>query len=452
MRAAGAALALALILPAVATAAEPHIYVAQSLFGAKSLIHLDSWLSLQPPWEEKPSGRGVRIGVIDTGMDGTHPDLQGVLACSACWRDFVGDGKHPPFTLTQPYDDHGHGTHVAGILAARGHFQADPLQYYWLTGARGIAPEAKLIVAKAMDSRGEGSDERVAAALRWLLDPDGDPSTDDGADIVNLSIGIEEPRDAPQLGKVTVGSATRDAILDALLRGIPLVASAGNDGAPRISEPGDVSQVITVAAVDRDGQLAGFSNRGEGLDLLAPGILVSTYPHALDSFDFARDGYAAMAGTSMAAPVVAGTIALLMEAQPALLPGALPVSDGPQRAARIQALLQRTAAPSSDGSGAGIVDAQAALAQVGKGAGKVLWDVVAWFAAALGVLAFVLVLAAKRVRERRAERRILATYQRVQATQVRPPPALPSAVRLQASGVLEPGRGQRKQANQAKPK
>ncbi|MDX1610946.1 MAG: S8 family serine peptidase, partial [Candidatus Thermoplasmatota archaeon] len=71
-------------------------------------------------WQARPSGEGVRVAVIDTGLDPSHPDLQDVLACGHCWRDLVAN-------RAQPYDDHGHGTHVAGILAGRGHLQLNPL-------------------------------------------------------------------------------------------------------------------------------------------------------------------------------------------------------------------------------------------------------------------------------------------------------------------------------------
>jgi subtilisin family serine protease len=259
---------------------------------------------------------------------------------------------------------------VAGILVARGHLQANPFEAYFLTGARGVAPGAMLIVAKAMDARGEGSDDRVAAAIRWALDPDGDPRTDDGADVINLSLGIEEP--SSEGHAPSVGSATRAAILDAIHQGVPVVASSGNDGAARVREPGDVPGVLTVGAMDADGHPAGFSNTGPGLALLAPGVLVSTYPPALDTRDFARDGYTAMAGTSMAAPVVAGTLALLLEADPALRHDAANGLPGPERIARLQALLQQTAQP-LPGSAAGLLDAQGALERVGAPP-RVAWD------------------------------------------------------------------------------
>jgi subtilisin family serine protease len=400
MRAA-ALLALLLLsqatLPALA-AAPQRAYAAQSLFGAKALIHLDAaWFTLRPLWVEKPSGKGVRIGLIDTGIDLAHPDLEGSLACGHCWRDFVA-------SRAQPYDDHGHGTHVAGILAAHGHWQLDPFQAYWLTGARGMAPEAKLVVAKAMDAQGEGSDARVAAALAWVLDPDGDPATPDGADVVNLSLGIEAgPEGGP--AQASVGSASKDAIGRALRLGVPVVVSSGNDGLPRVSEPGDLPGVVTVAAVDKEGGLAAFSNVGPGLDLVAPGVLVSSYPWALDTADGVQDGYAGMAGTSMAAPVVAGTVALLLEASPALR------AAGPDRPGRVLDLLERTARPVHDArAGAGLLDAQAALAAAAQGAGAVLWWLVALLALGVALAVLVAARATLHVREHRTERALRAQY------------------------------------------
>lgn len=345
-------LALLALLPAVAQAQEAPRYAAQSLPDAMRLIGLGEG---PLPFAWQPQGRGVRVALLDTGLDPSHPDLQGVLACSSCWRDFV-QGR------ARPYDDHGHGTHVAGILAARGHVQLDPSRAYFPGGARGVAPGAGLLVAKAMDARGEGSDEVVAQALRWALDPDGEPATQDGADVINLSIGLDEPA-APAPRRV-LGTQTRVALTEALERGVVVVASSGNDAAPRVREPGDVPDVLTVGAADGRGAMAGFTNRGPGLDVLAPGVLVSTYPLVLDTRDGAQDGYTTMAGTSMAAPVVAGTVALLLEARPDLQQGR---GHGPglARVRAVHALVVGTARP--QGEGPGIVDAQAALAAAAPG-------------------------------------------------------------------------------------
>lgn len=368
------------------------VYTAQSLFSVKEIVDVNKmWLEARPLWIEKPSGKGVTIAVIDTGANLQHPDLQGKLACPYCWRDFVGD-RSTGLPQGSPYDDHGHGTHIAGIVSAHGHLQVNPLNYYWLTGARGIAPDAKLIVAKAMNYKGEGDDPVVAQAVAWAADPDGDGDPEDGADIINLSIGIEEPQEGPagSVPTIRVGSETKSAILSAIRMGVVVVVSSGNDGQPRVSEPGDIPDVITVAATDKDGRLTDFSNYGEGLDLVAPGVIVSTFPVALDTVDFAQDGYVGMAGTSMAAPVVTGIAALMMEADPALARKSA-AEDLTEKVRQIQALLRSHAVPASGAdavrTGAGVVNAHNVVVSVDKGSGALLWWVVFLIAAAVLIVA-----------------------------------------------------------------
>ncbi|MGQ0535076.1 MAG: S8 family peptidase, partial [Methanobacteriota archaeon] len=351
-------------------------YTAQSLWGAKHLTKLDYvWLFAREPWLEKPAGRGIRIGLIDTGIDLSHPDLAGSLACASCWNDFVGD-RNGNLWRDRPYDDHGHGTHIAGILVAHGHLQPNPFKYYWLTGLRGVAPDATLIVAKAMKYDGTGEDEVVARAIRFVMDPDGDGKLDDGADVINLSIGIEKPKELPRRGTLTVGSLTKDAIRDAIRAGVPVVVSSGNEGKNQVSEPGDIEGVITVAATDKDGRLADFSNVGPTLDLLAPGVLVSSYPVPLDTFDFAADGYVGMAGTSMAAPIVTGTIALMMEGDPALSEKS-GTRDLSEKVHDIQDVLRSHVRPAEETSTTrtrtGIVNAYAAFNSVDQGTDAFVW-------------------------------------------------------------------------------
>lgn len=391
---------LAGVLPPLAAAAGSGDvqYVAQSTWGARHLVKLDkAWLLARPLWIEKPTGEGVRVAIIDTGVDASHPDLDGVVAL---WKDFVS-GK------ARPYDDHGHGTHVAGILAANGHFQPNPLKFYWLTGARGVAPGVELLVAKAMGADGKGEDVRVAEAILWALDPNGDGDLSDGAHIINLSIGIEKSDNGGGRSLNFVGSETRNAVNLAILRGVVVVASSGNDGAESVAEPGDIEEVIAVGAVDRQGKVTEFSNGGRTLDVMAPGVLVSTYPKALDVGDFAQDGYAGMAGTSMAAPLVTGVIALAMDANPALREKGAD-KDYTAKVLAIEALLTEHArAISGDAAerqGAGVVDAYAVLTVADAEGGSVSWKSLLALAVLSALLGWGLVAFARgRSRARRAK-------------------------------------------------
>jgi subtilisin family serine protease len=358
-----------LVAPAGAQLVTERVYAAESLWGVKHQISVDRmWLTLREPWLKRPSGEGVRVAVIDTGVDAEHPDLQGTIAL---FRDFVGDAEGR--FSERPYDDNGHGTHIAGAIVGRGHLQLNPVSYYWMTGERGIAPDARLLVAKAMNHEGVGTDDVVARAIRWAVAPNGDFTL--GADIINLSIGVEDqerPTGRGVLG-ATVGTQTRRAVEEAISKGVVVVVSSGNDGKSEVSQPGDIDLVISVGAVDRDGQVAEFSSYGSKLDIVAPGVLVSSIPRHLDVNDFRDDGYVGMAGTSMAAPIVTGVVALMMEAQPPLRERNV---DGGMEAkvAGIQDVLRRSADPVTRAGlrdGAGVVNAYRTLAAIDAGTGTI---------------------------------------------------------------------------------
>jgi bacillopeptidase F len=279
------------------------------------------------------TGGAVRVGTIDTGVDPGHPALAGRIAA---WRDVVAGRP-------APYDDNGHGTHTAGVIAG-----GDP-------GAPiGVAPGAKLLVAKAIrgDGRGMGSD--ILAAAQWLTDPDGNPATADFPAVVNGSWGqAADPNDfwfRPMLARWRS-------------LGIVAVFAAGNSG-PRpgsVGSPSGYPEALAVGAVDAARRVASFSSRGpvawenrDGTgpapgpvakpDLVAPGV---------DVVSSVGGGYAPMTGTSMAAPHVAGVAALVRSANPSLT------------GAQVEQILRTTAAdvgpPGPDApSGAGLVDALAA--------------------------------------------------------------------------------------------
>ncbi len=244
------------------------------------------------------TGEGVVVGIIDSGIDYSHPDLGagfGPAHKVIGGYDFVnGDGD--------PMDDYHHGTHVAGIVAAEG-------------ARKGVAPGAKLVAYKVLDKWGSGSASAVLAAIERAVDPDGDPSTDDALDVINLSLGGPGGPDDP----------VSQAIDNAAEAGVLAVAAAGNSGSDyySVDVPGVARRALTVGATDKNDRLAESSSRGPadhvafGLkpELVAPGAsITSTMPGG---------GEASLSGTSMAAPHVSGAAALLLQARPGLSPEAL---------------------------------------------------------------------------------------------------------------------------------
>lgn len=234
-------------------------------------------------------GEGIIVGIVDTGIDITHPDLDHINITG--WVDYV-NGRE------DPYDDQGHGTHIAGIIAAKGEID-------------GAAPEVKLVVVKAISSSGSGSDSDVADGIDYCVEK--------GADVICLSLG-------GMARILNIGDSTAAACEDAIDSGVYVVAAAGNDGESDdgdVSSPAVVDGVIAVGAIDEDKKIASFSSIGDndGLfplpfddrvdpdkkpELVAPGVdIISTH---LDG------GYAKSSGTSQATAFVAGCMALLLEA------------------------------------------------------------------------------------------------------------------------------------------
>ena len=251
------------------------------------------------------NGSGIIVAVLDTGVDAAHPALAGKVI--AGW-DFVNDD---PF----PMDDHRHGTHVAGIIAA----QSDVMT--------GVAPAASIRAYKVLNAEGRGLTSDVIAALERVIDPDGDGNTSDHAHIANLSLGMRGHGDDPMAR----------AVENAVAAGVIVTAAAGNDESfHAIGTPAAAPSAITVGAswVDDEGILtvAHFSSRGPTPqsaaikpDVVAPGVrIVSTGLNG---------GYIELSGTSMAAPYVAGLAALLLEQHPDWTP------------ARMKAALVSTAMP-----------------------------------------------------------------------------------------------------------
>ncbi|MGV8834661.1 S8 family peptidase, partial [Cellvibrio sp.] len=245
------------------------------------------------------TGQGVTVAVLDTGIDYTHPDLGGCIGtgCKVAGGHNFVEGED----ATNPIDKHGHGTHVAGIIAAKG----------TLTG---MAPDATLYAYKVLSDQGWGMESSIVAALEKAVDPDGDPLTDDQIDIVNMSLGGSGAPDSP----------ISEAANNAMAAGVVVVVAAGNSGSSysTIGSPGNAEQVLTVGASDNNGAIAGFSSRGPisgkayvKPELVAPGVEINS----------AKPGgsYVRLSGTSMATPHVAGGAALLKQLYPNLTPAEL---------------------------------------------------------------------------------------------------------------------------------
>jgi hypothetical protein len=259
-------------------------------------------------WPELPPLAGVRVAVLDSGVDGGHPDLAGKVALH---RSFVGGSALR--------DRWGHGTFVAGMIAAAtGNGQ----------GIAGMAFPAQLLIAKVVRGEGTVSLEAEAKAIRWAVD--------NGASVINLSFGgLRDPRN---LSRDTYSPLEAAAVRYAYSKHATIVAAVGNgDQAPRTpwsfaSYPAALPHVLGVSAVNRAGNVPAFSNRDPIYnDLSAPGReIVSTLPRALTAPRpaCAEQGYSPCGpeeyrrgeGTSFAAPQVSAAAALMLSLRPTLLP------------------------------------------------------------------------------------------------------------------------------------
>lgn len=227
-------------------------------------------------------GAGVVVAVIDSGIDYTHPAFGGKFGAGQKvlgGRDYVNNDA-------DPMDDAGHGTHVAGIIAANG------------DGLTGVAPEATLLAYKVLGSNGSGRDSWVLAAI--------EQAARERADVVNMSLGRDAVADDPVVAAIETASAA----------GVIFSVAAGNSGSfLDIGSPGNAPSAITVGAIDRDGRLAYFSSKGPVVptgamkpEVVAPGVQIVSARNG--------GGTRVASGTSMAAPHVAGVAALLRDAHP----------------------------------------------------------------------------------------------------------------------------------------
>ncbi|MDP6869812.1 MAG: S8 family serine peptidase [Candidatus Poseidoniaceae archaeon] len=244
------------------------------------------------------SGSGVKVCIVDSGVDATHPDLNNANIID--WVDMV-NGK------SEPYDDQNHGTMMAGILVADG-------------GLSGVAPDVDLYIAKALAENGTGESSIVADAIDWCINKQ--------VNIISLSLGGNQGT-----AGIILGDDVEDAVEDAYSAGIIVVAAAGNDGANDdgdVASPGNVRSVICVGAVDSRGSLWSGSSIGDNNGNLFPPKLPRNDPNKKPEVVAPGErvpvilpggswGYAD--GTSASTVYVTGAIALMLENNPSLKDG-----------------------------------------------------------------------------------------------------------------------------------
>jgi subtilisin family serine protease len=201
-------------------------------------------------------------------------------------------------------DDNGHGSHVAGLITGDG----------VVSNTKGVAPDATIIAGKVLASSGSGYFSDIVAAVYWAVDgPDGISGTSDdfGADAISMSIGTSPPYTYKGTCDNVMPSMT-NAIKYARDMGVLVVVAAGNSGNSGVSIPGCISYSTTVGAVNSSDKIASFSGRGKAVDIVAPGVsLLSAWTGT---------SYVSASGTSMATPVVSGTVALIKYEHPGNTP------------------------------------------------------------------------------------------------------------------------------------
>ena len=216
-------------------------------------------------------GAGVSVAVIDTGIDLSHPDLQGRVVGG---YNAVTDSDGMDSEGASYQDDNGHGTHVAGVIAANG------------AKLVGVAPKARLYAVKVLSADGGGNLSDIIKGVIWCAN--------NSIQVANMSLGSRTPSES-----------LHRAVMYAKSRGVVIVAAAGNSSEDGVTYPGAYKdEVITVSASDAANRIASFSSRGPEVKFIAPGV---------DIFSSMLGGdYASLSGTSMAAPHVAGLAALVV--------------------------------------------------------------------------------------------------------------------------------------------
>ncbi len=243
---------------------------------------------VRPLWEEGLTGKGVRLAVLDTGIDRGHPDFEGRVATL---EDFTGCGVR---------DDVGHGTHVASVAAGSG--EASRGRF------RGVAPAASILVARVLDSRGMGRMSDVMAGLLWALTRE--------ARVINISLGTEGPG--------SPDDALAWAVNEISARGVVVVAAAGDSGERPVS-PACSASAVCVEGYDSLSDEPGEGTSGADASVIAaPGVgVVAARAFGTTAGKAHGESYVAVSGSSAAAAHVSGVCALLLEALPEATPAEL---------------------------------------------------------------------------------------------------------------------------------
>ena len=323
------------------------------------------------------SGSGVTIAVLDTGINVRHPSLDHLVDDDpgngqlVAFRDFLGNAMG----VNEAFDDAGHGSHVVGIMAARGSSTKDKLVYGGID-LMGAAPRAQYVVGRVCDELCDAA--ILPDAIRWAVAQD--------ADVISLSLGGQfNLSDLPQT------MALQAAVDEALDAGVVVVASAGNRGedpqSADVESPADIAGVIAVGAIDREGRVAPFSSRGDPQSnecrappVPLPPVPIPTLPPltpflgrcepnqkpeivapGVDILSaWSGESYVRASGTSQATPFVTATIALLLEGR-ADLAGRADVEALKQALVDSAVPVEGQALPHDPAAGYGRLDARAAL-------------------------------------------------------------------------------------------
>ena len=245
------------------------------------------------------TGDSVKVAVLDTGIDQDHPDLSSKIEPSL-QKDFTGSGSVNDF--------YGHGTHVSGIVAAITNNT---------TGVAGVCPTCRLLNGKVLNDSGSGAYSWVAKGIEWAVQ--------NNAKVINMSLGGSAP-----------SKTLEGAVNYAWGKNVVLVGAAGNSGNQSKTYPGAYTNVIAVAATDNKDKKASFSEYGSWVDIAAPGVNIystfPTHPFYLQTEYGRSENYDFGSGTSMATPMVSGTVALIWST----------VSDGTS-ASQVRTRLESTA-------------------------------------------------------------------------------------------------------------
>jgi thermitase len=217
-------------------------------------------------WGISTGNRGILVAVLDTGIDTKHEDLKGKVVAEVNFTD-----------SPTPYDIYGHGTHIAGIIAANSNNGI---------GITGVAPESRLMNVKVANDKRQCQASAVAHGIVWAVDK--------GAHVINISLQFAEP-----------SAELENAVNYAWSQGAVIIAAAGNEGGQSPVYPAFYENCIAVAATSQDGSLAPLSNRGDWVDVAAPGFnIYSTLPN---------NSYGYKSGTSFAVAHISGLAALLFD-------------------------------------------------------------------------------------------------------------------------------------------